>query len=67
MDLLGGEVWIQWYLHVRIPSGVIKHGNEKTIKKTPMNEGFIKKITDQWSIFHGYVSLPNGNGNINGI
>ena len=28
--------------------------------KSPMNGGFVKKITDKWYIFHCHVSLPEG-------
>ena len=35
---------------------VIKHGNGTY----PMNGGFIRNITDKWSIFHCHVWLPEG-------
>ena len=36
-----------------IPSGVIKHGWQWKIPD--LNEGFIRRITDKWSIFHCHV------------
>ena len=43
-----------WWLGVY--PWVIKHGNGTY----PMNGGFIRKITDKWSVFHCHVWLPEG-------
>ena len=51
-----GTFWTLWINWINVYPLVIKHGTGKSA----MNGGLNRKITNNWSIFHCHVWLPDG-------